>query len=120
MITLFCEHVEDWIWGFAFDTCFSDWVVKRGINWTIGDVVKNECSLGVLLFEIFHGLRTKDPVFGFEVGLENCRSEVLFAFGIEDIFHVLEEDKLLLNVIIDILYLGLSLVEFFVDLLELG
>lgn len=72
--------------------------------------MENEGSLRVLLFEVFHGLRAKDPVFCLNVGLENSRSEVLFTFGVEDILHVLKQNELLLNFIIHVLHLCLSLV----------
>lgn len=73
--------------------------------------------MGVFFFEIFHSLRPENPVFGFEVGLENGGSEVLLALDVEEIFHLLDEKELFLEIIVDILDLGFGLVEFFVDLL---
>lgn len=79
--------------------------------------MENEGSLGVFFFEIFHSLGPENPVFGFEVGLENGGSEVLLALDVEEIFHLLDEEELFLEIIVDILDLGFGLVEFFVDLL---
>jgi hypothetical protein len=67
MSALFREHVKDWIWRYAVDTCLRNRIVKRRFLWAIGDVVENECSLSVLLFKVLHSLRAKDPVFGFKV-----------------------------------------------------
>ena len=79
--------------------------------------MENEGSLGVFFFEIFHGLGSKNPVFGFEVGLENGGSEVLLALDVEEIFHLLDEKELFLKIIVDTLDLRFGLVELFVDLL---
>jgi hypothetical protein len=82
MSALFRKHVENGIWGLAVDTCLRNRVVKRRFQWTIGDVVENEGSLSIFLLKVLHGLRTEDPVFGLEIGLENSRSEVLFTLDV--------------------------------------
>lgn len=51
--------------------------------------MENEGSLCVLLFEVFHGLWAENPVFRFEIRLEDGRSEVLVAGDVDNVFHVL-------------------------------